>query len=113
MKHSYRRIVRQELNKILNLAGFELKKLDDNHQNYINLRKTLLDAGAAGLSLGDYIDITFNVPGATQATIENMAGLGIFQQTVERVCEIGPGSGRYLEKIISICHPQYYEIYET
>jgi hypothetical protein len=42
-----------------------------------------------------------------------MARLGIFKDKIERVCEIGPGSGRYLEKILKICNPKYYEIYET
>ena len=32
---------------------------------------------------------------------------------LDRVCEIPPGSGRYLERTKAICKPSYYEIYET
>ncbi len=42
-----------------------------------------------------------------------MAKLGVFDQAISSVCEIGPGSGRFLEKIIKKCNPEYYEIYET
>jgi hypothetical protein len=42
-----------------------------------------------------------------------MVDLGVFSGKIERVCEIGPGSGRYLEKTLKACNPDYYEIYET
>lgn len=81
---------------------------------FIPLQETLTAAAAAGLSVGDYIDSVMNgIPGATQATIDGMAKLGVFSGTIETVVEIGPGSGRYLEKTIAACHPQRYEAYET
>jgi hypothetical protein len=42
-----------------------------------------------------------------------MTELGVFSHLIERVCEIGPGSGRYLDKTMAACRPAYYEIYET
>ena len=42
-----------------------------------------------------------------------LAALGVFEPPTDRVCEIGPGSGRYLEKTMDACHPGYYEVYET
>jgi SAM-dependent methyltransferase len=65
------------------------------------------------MPLGDYIDMRFNVPGTTQKTVDKMAELGVFSGKVDRVCEIGPGSGRYLAKVVELCKPSYYEIYET
>jgi SAM-dependent methyltransferase len=65
------------------------------------------------MSLGDCIDAKYVKPGATQETIDQMAKLGVFTRPIERVCEIGPGSGRYLEKTLHACNPAYYEIYET
>lgn len=109
----YRRKIRQGINQVLGIAGVELVKKELEFQDYIPLQKTLRDAKASGLPLGDYIDNTFNVPGATQDTIERMAGFGVFHNRIERVCEIGPGSGRYLEKVNHRCNPDYYEIYET
>jgi SAM-dependent methyltransferase len=42
-----------------------------------------------------------------------MLGLARLAEPVQRVCEIGPGSGRYAEKVIAAVHPKVYEIYET
>jgi hypothetical protein len=82
-------------------------------QDYIPRDATLSAAKAAGLSVGDYIDQTYNVPGSTQDTIEQMAKLGVFDRSIRTICEVGPGSGRYLEKVITRCRPERYEIYET
>lgn len=109
----YRKIAKQGINNFLGKFGLELTRRELEFQDYIPLHKTLRDAKASGVPLGDYIDNTFNVPGATQDTIDRMAGFGVFQNKIERVCEIGPGSGRYLEKVIQRCNPDYYEIYET
>ena len=101
------------INSILSIAHIELIRQGKSFKDFISLRKTLSGAEKAGLSVGDYIDNSFNLPGATQLTIDKMAELGVFNQKIERVCEIGPGSGRYIEKTKILCHPEYYEIYET
>jgi len=81
---------------------------------FIPLEETLAPARAAGMSVGDYIDSVMNgIPGATQATIDGMGKLGVFSGTIDTVVEIGPGSGRYLEKTIAACKPKRYEAYET
>lgn len=81
---------------------------------FLPLESTLQAAKAAHLSLGDYIDEVVNkIPGATQATIDGMRKLGVFDGKISTVIEIGPGSGRYLEKTIAACSPERYEIYET
>jgi Methyltransferase domain len=41
-----------------------------------------------------------------------MKKLGIFQRPV-LIVEIGPGTGRYLERTLQECSPERYEIYET
>lgn len=63
--------------------------------------------------MGDYIDTKHNKSGATQKTIDEMTRLDVFAGEIDRVCEIGPGSGRYLDKVIKITQPSHYEIYET
>ena len=42
-----------------------------------------------------------------------IAALGVFEKPINTVLEIGPGSGRYLEKTLAHCTPERYEIYET
>jgi SAM-dependent methyltransferase len=113
MAMSVKRKMLMGVNQVLSMAGVELIRKDKEFQDYIPLKKTLADAENAGMPLGDYIDLRFNVPGTTQKTIDNMADLGVFSGKVDRVCEIGPGSGRYLAKVVELCKPSRYEIYET
>lgn len=83
-------------------------------EDFIPLEPTLRGARSAGLSVGDYIDTVLSkTPGATQATIDGMRALGVFDPTPKTVLEIGPGSGRYLAKVIEECSPERVEIYET
>ncbi|WP_312858126.1 class I SAM-dependent methyltransferase [Pseudonocardia pini] len=62
--------------------------------------------------MGDYIDQTFATPGTTARTVAEMLRLGGLT-SARRVCEIGPGTGRYSEKVIEALHPETYLIYET
>lgn len=109
-------LARQGLNSFLDPLGLQLVRMAhdwDDAEQFIPFDETIEAARSAGLRLGDYIDAVHNVPGATQETIEKIAALGVFGSKIDRVCEIGPGSGRYLEKTLEACHPSHYEIYET
>lgn len=108
-------IVRNGVNSFLNPFGYELAKKHswDDPKTYIPFEETVRCAKESSLTVGEYIDATYQTPGATQETIDQMAALGVFTPKIERVCEIGPGSGRYLEKTLQVCKPDYYEFYET
>ncbi len=112
---TFPKTARKKLNAILGLFGFQL--LRPNERTHIKsfqpFGHTLKEARKAGLSVGDYIDLKFQVPGATQSTIDRLTAFGIFGDKVHRVCEVGPGSGRYLEKVQRLCATSSYEIYET
>jgi SAM-dependent methyltransferase len=82
-------------------------------QDFISARKTIAAAQKAGLPLGAYIDRTYSQPGTTPNTVKAMLDLAGLRDNCERVCEIGPGSGRYAEEVIAALHPDAYEIYET
>lgn len=113
MPVSFRKRMLNLANKVLGPMGIELIRTDRQFQSYIPLQKTLKGAEIAGLPLGEYIDSQFNVSGTTQATVDKMKEFGVFSGDIQRVCEIGPGSGRYLEKVRQIAQPNHYEIYET
>lgn len=113
MATTLKRRLLNRTNKVLGQAGLELVRTGREFQNYIPVRQTLQDAERSGLSLCDFIDNKFNVPGTTQLTIDKMSELGVFDRRISRVCELGPGSGRYLEKVKNLSTPEYYEIYET
>lgn len=107
--------VKGSVNSLLGSVGFELVRRNpyEDYREYIPFHSTIAAAKQAGLSVGDYIDATSNVSGATQETFLYMKDLGVFDIPIKRVCEIGPGTGRYLEKVLQIAKPEYCEIYET
>ncbi|WP_344172927.1 class I SAM-dependent methyltransferase [Kribbella lupini] len=80
---------------------------------FLPMRRTVAKAERAGLSVGDYLDRYSAEPGATAATVEAMLRLGGLEKGVERVCEIGPGSGRYAAPVLTALQPRSYEVYET
>lgn len=103
--------------RLLGRAGFDIVRSANNLggvDDFIPFEATMRAARAADLSVGDYIDEVMNgTPGATQSTIDELRALGVFAANPDTVLEIGPGSGRYLEKTLKECSPGRYEIYET
>jgi hypothetical protein len=101
-----------KISSVLRHLGYDPKR---PMTDYLPLKETLKSAKTAGLSVGDYID-SKQASGPrtpTDQTIEGMAALGVFDRPLQRVCEIGPGSGRYLQRTIARGQPGYYEVYET
>ncbi|MFD8076865.1 methyltransferase domain-containing protein [Streptomyces sp. NPDC059718] len=103
--------------RLLGRAGLDVVRSTNNLggvDDFLPFEPTMQAARAAGLSVGDYIDEVMNgTPGATQSTVDELRALGVFAANPDTVLEIGPGSGRYLEKTLKACSPGRYEIYET
>ncbi|MEU1513229.1 methyltransferase domain-containing protein [Streptomyces sp. NPDC005811] len=110
-------VVKSGIRRLLSRTGFDIVRSTnsrDGVDDFIPFEATMRAARAAGLSVGDYIDEVMNgTPGATQSTIDELRALGVFAAGPNTVLEIGPGSGRYLEKTLKECSPDRYEIYET
>jgi SAM-dependent methyltransferase len=110
-------VLKSGVKRLLGRTGFDIVRSTNNLggvDDFIPFEATMKAAQAAGLSVGDYIDEVMNgTPGATQSTIDELRTLGVFAADPNTVLEIGPGSGRYLEKTLKECSPQRYEIYET
>jgi hypothetical protein len=116
MSPNFKHVARTGVNYILRMADVELVRKHRpfaDYRDYIPFEQTLSEARKAGLSVGDYIEARHNQPGSAQRTIDELTGLGVFDGPIERLCEIGPGSGRYLEKVLRHCTPSSREIYET
>jgi hypothetical protein len=109
--------LKTQVKRALGRVGFDLVRSTDPRgdvDDFIPFEPTIRAASAAGLPVGDYIDRVMNgTPGATQSTIDELRALGVFSGNPDSVLEIGPGSGRYLEKTLAECTPKRYEIYET
>jgi SAM-dependent methyltransferase len=115
-RRQLRRAAREGVNAALGALGFELSRRHGATRpftEYLDFHETLAGAKEAGLSVGEFIDMRYNEPGTTQRTIDELAALGVFSESIERVCEIGAGSGRYVERTLANCQPAFYEVYET
>ncbi|MEU7698449.1 methyltransferase domain-containing protein [Streptomyces sp. NPDC039028] len=110
-------MLKSGLKRLLGRTGFDIVRSTNNRggvDDFLPFEATMRAARSAGLSVGDYLDEVMNgTPGATQSTIDELRDLGVFASGPRTVLEIGPGSGRYLEKTLKECAPNRYEIYET
>jgi hypothetical protein len=113
-----RKLAKSMVNKCLAPIGIKIEKADSHDwsdtANFIPFTRTIEAAQNAGLSVADYVDDVMNgVPGSSQHTIDKMSSCGVFSAPMDLIVEIGPGTGRYLEKTIKIAQSSRYEIYET
>lgn len=82
-------------------------------QGYIDAKSTLESARALKLSVRDYVEQLWGQQGRTQLIIDRMREVGCFR-ALRHVCEVGPGTGRYLELTLKeAAGIQRYDIYET
>lgn len=81
-------------------------------QSYMPAEETIAAADREGLSVCDYVERLWDQQGCTQMVIDQMSLCGAFAVTSPNIVEIGPGTGRYLEKVIQKCNPAKYESYE-
>jgi hypothetical protein len=109
------RLLARGVNRAIEPLGARIVGVHDwsNPAHFLPFQQTIAAAKDAGLSIADYVDVTYNVAGATRETIDRMVAAGVFADRIATVAEIGPGSGRYLEKVVRICSPSRYEFYET
>jgi SAM-dependent methyltransferase len=113
---STRQTVQRTVNVALRPFGVQIVRnfsADPAVKNYLPAKKTIAAARRAGLGLCDYIEKTNSEAGATQRTVDTVLRIGGITPPVERVCEIGAGTGRYAEKFIESLQPKHYEVYET
>ena len=106
------------INSILGLFNLRLIKANhftnnSNKLGYISATETVKRAQKEGLTVCDYVEKTWGQIGETQKVIDNMERFGAFDFYNPNICEIGAGTGRYMEKVIEKCNPIRYESYET
>ncbi|MFF0745379.1 methyltransferase domain-containing protein [Streptomyces sp. NPDC004111] len=110
-------VVKSGVKRLLGRAGYDIVRSTNNRagvEDFLPFEATMRAARAAHMPVGDYLDEVMNgTPGATGATIDRLRALGVYADSPDTVLEIGPGSGRYLERTMKECTPSRYEIYET
>jgi len=103
------------INNFLRIFNLKISKASQNENglSYISAKDTVAKANANGLSVCDYVEQEWNQVGETQKVISHMKEYGAFNFENPSVCEIGAGTGRYMEKVLENCNPKRYESYET
>lgn len=106
------------INSILGLLNLRIIKANhpkniSSDLGYISAKETIKNAQKENLSVCDYVEKIWDQRGETQMVIDIMEKLGVFQNANPTICEIGTGTGRYIEKVIDKCNPKRYESYET
>lgn len=89
------------------------KNLQNYEYGFISANEIIHTAKRENLSVCDYVEKIWNQSGRTQSVIDEMEMARVFSKEFPSVLEIGPCTGRYLEKIINKISPKSYEIYET
>jgi SAM-dependent methyltransferase len=113
---SVKSVVAKQLNRALQPLNFQIipgRSTNPAVRKYRSARQTMANARKAGLSVSAWIDQTYAEPGATQALVKAMLSISGLSGKCDRVCEIGPGTGRFAEEVIAALQPDAYEIYET
>lgn len=80
-------------------------------RGYIDSRETVSKASNAGKTTCDYVEELWGIQGETDRIISELENLDVLSPCNE-VCEIGPGTGRYLKRIFCRTKPEKYHIYE-
>jgi SAM-dependent methyltransferase len=112
-KRQVQRVVNSAL-RPLNVQVIRARSDDPAVKKFLHAGATARAARKAGMSVAEYVDQTYSQPGTTQQTVDAMISIGDLKPAdVKRVCEIGAGTGRYLELVSAALHPEQYEVYET
>lgn len=109
------------LNRLLAQTGFMITRAAPSQAEswrsriggpYRTDREVIALAAHRGLSVGDFLEEEWGTPGRSRQIVQRLHAIGAVGEDLETVCEIGPGSGRYIERIREIAKPSRYEIYE-
>jgi hypothetical protein len=75
-------------------------------------REVIALAAQRGRSVGDYLEDEWGQSGRSRQIVARLQAAGAVPADLQSVCEIGPGSGRFIERILELASPARYEIYE-
>jgi SAM-dependent methyltransferase len=100
------------ISRLLNRYGYTITKTG---LDFIDAKSFIAAARKKGLSVPEYWESLRDDPrkvGRRDLIIGKLQAAGILDG-VSTVCEIGTGTGQYLEKVIGLAQPEIYEVYET
>lgn len=107
-----KRVAGPRVERWLNARGYALRKTG---LDYISAEQTVAAARAKGVSVAEHLDQLESEPrkkGRRDRIIAQLDAAGVFREA-RTVCEIGAGTGQFLEKVVERASPRTYEVYET
>ena len=109
-----KRLFHRTINRLLAPAGIKIVRVTSPTigGQPISDEQAIAEAQRRGISAGLYLEELFGKIGRAQRIIDRMKTVGALSEDLSVVCEIGPGSGLYIEKVLGIASPDRYEIYE-
>jgi len=109
---SFKSRLRSAVNRCLSPFGWQLGRSEPFRHAYIDAAMTLREAAKSGLSVSAYLKRMWNSEAQVREVGELMATAGALSATTQHVCEIGAGTGIYLEETLQRTKPDYVEVYE-
>jgi len=100
------------LNSILGRVGFKLVRCQSG-LGFLDAKETVAAARARGMTVSAYVAQLWNQAGELERVMSLMAELRVFSPPPKTVCEIGPGTGQFVEQVLKLTSPERYEVYET
>ena len=107
------------VNRIADLAGVRVERCGATRTlggRKITDEQVIRLASEAGVSPGAYVEAFFGRSGRADEIIGHLVHAGALASPPEGsdavLCEIGPGSGLYIEKVLELVRPRRYEVYE-
>ncbi len=97
--------------KVARASGYTLVKNRTPYAGYLNAEATVRSATDAGRTIYEQTELAGGQAGVTLRVLNEMRRGGCLRGT-DRVLEIGPGSGRFLEPTLNEVQPSRYDIYE-
>jgi phospholipid N-methyltransferase len=102
-------MIKRFIKDFAKFLGFDIVPI--RKHAYIDAKEVITKAKLSGKSICEYVEELWNIKGNTDAICSRIKQSGALKHCTE-VCEIGPGTGRYLERILKEVKPSYYHIFE-
>jgi SAM-dependent methyltransferase len=105
-------LLKDLLIRFLHARGYTLQKTG---LGFVDAKSTIAAARQKGLSVCEYREALEDDPrkkGRRDLIISKLKDAGLLDG-ISTVCEIGAGTGQYLEKVMALAQLETYEVYET
>jgi len=106
-----RRIVLWTARKLAAAAGHTVVENRATYAGFLPAEETRRAAAVAGRTVHEHAEIVSRQVGVTARVLDEMRTAGCLRPT-DRVLEIGPGTGRFLDTVLAETKPVEYDFYE-